>query len=98
MLELKKKNVFEASYASGEDGRGSTIIIGHFIRQTDAENAVKGKGCWGSDGQVRQVNVDWKIFEDYGEYLSVDTNRLRKQALQKLTTAEIKALGLEIIE
>lgn len=80
------------------DEKGSTRHLGYFFRETEAWDAVKGKG---QDGQVRERHV---ILAGGQAYLLADEKplivmrdfkeTLRRQALAKLTSEEAAALGL----
>ena len=50
------------------EGRGSHVTIGYFLREMDAQKAARGKGVMGTNGGVRYVELDVRIFDNYVEF------------------------------
>lgn len=80
----------------GADGRGppNIKVIGYFVNLSDAEEAAKGQGEWGSNGEIEHVELT--IFETFKEFLDHKEAEERKAALKKLTDREKRLLGLDI--
>lgn len=73
------------------EGRGVMRLIAIFAREADAILAAKGRGVMGhGDGEVSVVIV----YETWEEFAAKDLERIRQNALAKLTPAEIRALGI----
>jgi hypothetical protein len=65
--------------------------VGFFEHQADAKQAALGLGEWGvGDGPVREA----KLYASYDEYVADEQGQLRAKALAKLTTEELRVLGL----
>lgn len=91
------------------EGRGRAVTLGHFLDKRIAGNFAHGRGVMGTDAEVRTItatvvrlNGDDFHLEDgtyiLGEKITTkpvtEEELLRQQALEKLTPAERKALGL----
>ena len=96
MKHFVLKDVYEA-YTNSDltEGRGHTVHIGYFTRETDALRAVRRKGVMGTDANVRKLStLELKVYEHLAEYEAEVVLDLRKKALAKLTAAERTLLGL----
>lgn len=76
------------------EGKGSDVHIGYFNRESDAKQAVKGRGVWGTDASVRPAEIHIKIYESYKEFEDETMASARRRALDKLSFEEKKALNL----
>lgn len=74
----------------------SSWLVGYFTNPLDAQKAAKGKGTWGADGLVSNPKkITVLVYESYDEYLDGAKDKLRKQALAKLSAEERDALGFK---
>lgn len=90
------RNVWE-SYTNSDltEGRGAHVHIGYFLSKKDAERAGVGQGVMGTDARVRQVGeVSLIVYETFDEFLAIQKEEKRQQALAKLTQEERELLGL----
>lgn len=88
-----KKKCFQASVST--DDRSGSQFVGYFTNEDVAKSVVKGKGWWGSDGSVRAIDIDIKIFETREEFDGVSMEDEKAAALAKLSDHEKKLLGLK---
>lgn len=95
MKRFTIKNVFEACTNTDlDEGRGREVPIAHFIHESDARRAAKGRGVMGTDADVRMVDVDIRVYESFREFELEFERDVRAKALAKLTPEERRALGL----
>jgi hypothetical protein len=74
------------------EGRGPLVSIAYFSEESDAKRAAKGQGVMGhGDGGVEVIHV----FDSLKEWNVEKQQELKRQALNKLTPDERKALGVE---
>lgn len=95
------------AHSGSESGRGNGALISVCSSKSNAQAAAFGKGYWGGDGDVvdrKAVRLDDKVYlldEDYSEPIDLDNQqakikeRIRQEALSKLTDVEKEALGLK---
>ena len=76
------------------DDFNSTRTYGYYTDKLLAEEQVKGKSSWGSDGTVRAKKISIVIFETRQDIEDYDNKTAREKALAKLTPAEIEILGI----
>jgi hypothetical protein len=76
------------------EGRGHKVSIGFFTHQSDAVQAAKKRGVWGSDASVEKATVKIRIYESFDEYKNATDENIREKALSKLTDDEKRVLGL----
>lgn len=92
MIEFKYE-CWKASHNSdSNEGRGYMILDGYFTDRKDAERAVKGKGGWGSDGNVERHTIHIVIHEPQDDYFGDRKKVLGEQLKAKLTEEELDAL------
>lgn len=88
-----------AAYDEDMDGRKKNVL-GYFTAYTKAVGAARGQGAWGGNGQVetkRAIVIGGKYFilEHESPVMNKTLNDIVKaNALNKLTVAEKRALGL----
>ncbi len=98
------RKVFVAKYTTcAADGNtnGFGRTIGIFDSQSKADSAARGQGDFGNDGgvSVAYVGDDYLLYKRLSDEivvmgLAADPAEVRKRALEKLTPAERKALGV----
>lgn len=95
-MKSLKINAYEA-YTNSDltEGRGRDVHIGYFEQEADAKRASQGKGVMGSDAWVRKVSKEIFVFENYQEFEQRENEETRQRALNKLTVAERRSLGLD---
>lgn len=95
-MEQFKVSCYEAFTNSDlTEGKGGHVTIGYFFNEMDARKAARGKGVMGTNGDVKAVKLDTKVFESYAEYDESRSKDVRLSALNKLTAEERRILGLE---
>lgn len=81
-----------------------SFTVGWYFTELEAIAGVKGKGGWGSDGKVVRHQVLKQNHNDGSssyykmqviEVSSINLDKMREEALAKLTPAEKKLLGVE---
>ncbi len=73
------------------EGRGRSVNIAAFSSKADATRAARGWGVMGvGDGDVKTLEV----FSTFDEYGNEQDEKVRRQALAKLTPEEQRSLGL----
>jgi hypothetical protein len=88
------------------EGKGGTRLVGWYLTEAEAKEAVKQEGCWGSPGFVRGYQVlKQKLSNNEVQYWKIErlevqahfdyTNQVRKSALAKLTDEEKRVLGVK---
>lgn len=87
------KEVFEASHNSdATEGRGYKVHVGYFTNRRDATRAVQHRGPMGTQGDVEVVSL--AIYDSFEEFEQMEQEKLRVNALKKLTYEERVVLGL----
>lgn len=88
-----KKRCYQATVST--DDRGASNLVGYFTDQDVAKQVVKGKGWWGSDGNVNAIDLHIKIFETREEFDGVTLEDEKAAALAKLSDHDKKVLGFK---
>ena len=109
LYEASLYNVY--SNTDTTEGRGSTIKIGSFDNQSDADSFAKGKGIMGCLADVKlevenilvpirsQIDYDWINIQLINGKLEPfnpsDPKKRREEILKKLSPEELEILGLK---
>lgn len=86
------------------EGRGGTVVVGHYHSEIDAKEAAIGKGAAGQPGAITEVELLSTDGGQTGYHFSLGAgvvrcimpgrSEVRAAALSKLTHEEREALGL----
>lgn len=74
------------------EGKTTIETVGFFTDKHLAEESIKEFFCMGGPG-ARVIEID--VFETWQEFQGFGNEKLRQQALRKLTPQERNALGVE---
>lgn len=98
---MKEINVFEVTTNTDlNEWRWREVLVWYFWNNNLAELVADGKGVQSTSAYIKEKVL--KIFDTPEEYLNSGweiksiTNRIRAEALSKLTPLEIKTLGIEL--